>query len=914
MRSTSFALGLGLAALTPIWLSSCQSSSGSSAPSEAPTNLSYGTNFLDLENCVTITPLVPTFEGGAPSLFEVAPPLPEGLALDPVTGVISGTLFAPTGTTLVTVTASNAVGSTSTDLTFQVSDPTAPTGLAYGTPQASYTVGVPVAANTPTVDGPVGGTYTFAVAPPLPPGLSLDPDTGTISGVPSAATGAAAYSVRATDCVGQTATGKVVIEVGGGSSNPQVPNGLVVANSDGTLSMFKVDPVNGRTQPFGYALLGDVPADLVVGPEQTELYTLLRDKDLVAVTPLDATGVGFLPPVSPPYEVPGLGRGGELAVSPSGQALYVSDSQRDQVHALAIGSFGSFSPLPGSPLQVDGSGIGGQSPTELAVAEDGSLLFVTNHGSNTVSAIQIAGDGSLGAQTAASTGAGPEDVATVRLANGRTIVFVTNAEDATVSVFEADAAAPSLTLLQTLPLPSGSFPEKLAVVRAGGKLFLYISKTATELVVPVEIDPNVGTVSGPLNVLGQGGVVDFAFANNGAFGFLGLGEASGILPLDIAPADGGLSPVVLEGTPQDCIRSRPIPISTVLVHSAAPKRLRTRNVYTANADSADVAQYAYQPDGFSMSALSPADQAVGVRPVDVAVPNGGLGLFAADSEGFASDDLFQLPISAGALGAPVGIDLGASTSSQLSGARAVAVDPSSRFAFVTRDGGPGVLHGYRVDGFGGFEASFTDGAANGPRDCLAEPTGRFVYVANRFGDLVSQHRIDPFTGSLSLVSTAATGNGPVALATDAGGCRLFVLLAGTGQIQAFAVNPTSGVLTQLGFADGAGSDATAIAVDPSGGFLVTADAASGQLVRYAISDGSGPELPGVPVALGTTGAGGIPSDLAFDNDGSVLFVTLRDTGNVRRFRVGAEAGTLTLLGDSASGAAPSSVAVRNVVE
>ncbi|OLP81077.1 Tropomodulin-2 [Symbiodinium microadriaticum] len=64
----------------------------------------------------------PDLEGSEGCTFAVEPSLPEGLVLDPATGVISGQPVAESAETTYVLSASNASGSTTADLTFQVQE------------------------------------------------------------------------------------------------------------------------------------------------------------------------------------------------------------------------------------------------------------------------------------------------------------------------------------------------------------------------------------------------------------------------------------------------------------------------------------------------------------------------------------------------------------------------------------------------------------------------------------------------------------------------------------------------------------------------------------------------------------------------------------------------------------------------
>lgn len=83
----------------------------------------------------------------------------------------------------------------------------APTALSYATNPASYAHGSPIASNNPSVTGVPTG---YAVSPPLPVGLSLDPTTGYITGTPTTATAMATYTVMAFNATGATTVALVI--------------------------------------------------------------------------------------------------------------------------------------------------------------------------------------------------------------------------------------------------------------------------------------------------------------------------------------------------------------------------------------------------------------------------------------------------------------------------------------------------------------------------------------------------------------------------------------------------------------------------------------------------------------------------------------------------------------------------------
>jgi hypothetical protein len=94
----------------------------------------------------------------------------------------------------------------------------APAGLTYSTNPAWYASNVTITSNSPTCGG--GAVLSYAVAPALPTGLTLNTTSGIISGTPTMAVASATYVVTAANATGSTTVNLIlgVSDFGNGSS------------------------------------------------------------------------------------------------------------------------------------------------------------------------------------------------------------------------------------------------------------------------------------------------------------------------------------------------------------------------------------------------------------------------------------------------------------------------------------------------------------------------------------------------------------------------------------------------------------------------------------------------------------------------------------------------------------------------
>ncbi|WP_175597151.1 Ig domain-containing protein [Peristeroidobacter soli] len=168
---------------------------------QPPSNLAYATTTAAYTSNQVIAANIPFYTGGVATDYSVSPALPTGLALDPTSGVITGTPMVTVPMGSYVVTASNGAGSTSVSLSIGVAEEAQPpSDLSYGDVTTTYAQFGPITPNIPKNNG--GMITLYEVSPELPEGLMLDPATGIISGRPAVEVSQSTYTVTGSNSAG----------------------------------------------------------------------------------------------------------------------------------------------------------------------------------------------------------------------------------------------------------------------------------------------------------------------------------------------------------------------------------------------------------------------------------------------------------------------------------------------------------------------------------------------------------------------------------------------------------------------------------------------------------------------------------------------------------------------------------------
>jgi len=195
------------------------------------------------------------------------------------------------------------------------------------------------------------------------------------------------------------------------------------------------------------------------------------------------------------------------------------------------------------------------------------------------------------------------------------------------------------------------------------------------------------------------------------------------------------------------------------------------------------------------------------------------------------------------------------------GCHGIEVDPSNRFVFVphvARSGGPNAVAQFKFDATTG---RLTPNAPpflslhenQGPRHMLVHPTLPVAYSADEQGCSATAYRLDPSSGTLAnfqTISTAPGGYTPRTQVTCSelqftpDGKFLFVVTREHNSIASFAIDPTSGRLTEAGRVP-TEPGVRPFCIDPEGRFAIAAGSGgdAGRVATYRVNPNSGQLTP-----------------------------------------------------------------------
>ena len=314
-----------------------------------------------------------------------ANPLPPGLSLNPVTGVISG-IPTVTATTNVVLSATNVVGASTVSAAFNIVD-----------------LSLPVFSNPGTATGIYGSDFNYIIAASnytssytatgLPAGLTFNSSTELISGTPSTV-GTSSITLGAINATG-TATMLLALTVTppyvwtNFAGNPGISG---TSNGSGTSAQFY--------SPQGVAV--DSGSNIYVADAYNNTIRMITPSGSVSTfaglagTSGTANGTGSNARFHYPYGI---------AVD-SGSNVYVADANNHTIRMITpSGAVSTLAGLAGSSGTANGIGTNARFNNPQGVAVDsGSNVYVADSYSSTIRKITPSGSVSTLAGTGGTSG------------------------------------------------------------------------------------------------------------------------------------------------------------------------------------------------------------------------------------------------------------------------------------------------------------------------------------------------------------------------------------------------------------------------------------------------------------------------------------------------------------------------------
>jgi 6-phosphogluconolactonase (cycloisomerase 2 family) len=687
------------------------------------------------------------------------------------------------------------------------------------------------------------GTTWSVSSGSLPAGLTLDPSTGVISGVPSTF-GAASFDVTVEDCASATtftALATVVV----------VPyaRGLCATDAtDGTLASFRRTHATGvlahngaRFHAAGVQQIAMHPwgrLAFVAAGNAVASYRV-DSRDLELGTELDSATLG--------------GTVRDLAVAHDGRFLFATTSS-DRVYALVIDtSDGSLTPASAA---FDTTG---DDPRQIAVGLDDALLYVACHGDDRLETFAIDPvDGSLAWLDATAAGDG---VRALALTDAGDRLYAGSEFDTQLHGYSVDAITGLLTAAAWSPFDI-STDAHVSLAISPDDLHLYVG--FDDAIAAFDLDAGTGapTAMVPATVDGPSNARQLAIEPRG--GHLYSVHDGGMLRCwDIDAGTGALTPAAIS-----TLLAGPDTFEIGIVRGHARLRIATRGVYATSQTDDGVYEYDFAATTGTLTDLPATPfgtgtdpQTVSVHPFDefalvahqTAVGNNGVSVHAIDASG-----LLQ-------------VGAGFSSASANAGAQ---FDRSGRTAYRARgSAGSAHLTSYAFDSAtGALDALASTAFAADPWPPAVHPGGRLVVVPDSLGEQVELFTADAQSGVAAHLASISTGGvDPFRAVFDGTGRFLFVAHLGSDSLAVFEVDLTTPTLTALaGSPFATGITPLVMAMSRDGAALMIADTLAGAWESYVIDlDAASATLDGTPTLDGSGAQLGMAL-LRFDASGSQL--------------------------------------------
>ncbi len=586
-----------------------------------------------------------------------------------------------------------------------------------------------------------------------------------------------AYGIAANGLL-QSAAGSP-FNLPGGTALKFTPNGKFAYTNTG--AEYSVNLTTGALTQIGTATVGNVPFDVTLAPSGKFLYIPNFNDDTISAFTVNQT-TGALTAITGSPFADGDRGPAAVYVSPNGKFLFVANTSTNSVFNINA-TTGALTPVTGSPFPGSGPGNG------VVVDPSSHFLYVASTGINAYTINQ-----STGALTAI-----------------------------TGSPYTIPAAANAVTVDPTGKFLYASIFGNLTTVQTAPDVISYSINTTTGALTQIAsqgVDGNQGeSLAISTGTKEVTYTPKFAYATNQGsqnISEYSINDSTGVLTaLTGSPLGDTNGPQLITATPSGAF------------------------VYTGNANKS-ISEYSVNATTGALTLVSgsPITGFGSVKGLAVDPVSGFLLVLDATNQRLSS---YTITPTTGAL------TLLSSSAVPTATAQSLALDPTGTVAIVTS---LTAVDFYQVNN--GVLAPLKAGTgASFPIAVATDQTSQFAFVAENTGNAVVTYALP----SGGILSSAVTGNNPRAVVAEPSGKYVYVANAGDGTISAYGLNLTTGALTQIGSAFPAGSGTDSLSTSNDGKYLYATNNTDGTVSSFTIN------ANGTLTSLGTAPAGSFPTSL-----------------------------------------------------
>jgi 6-phosphogluconolactonase (cycloisomerase 2 family) len=620
---------------------------------------------------------------------------------------------------------------------------------------------------------------------------------------------------------------------------------------DFSLSTYRVE-ANGELSHLGHRPLDKSPPQVAIHPSGHFVLALSKTASTIAVFRLDRAHGDLTPVPGSPFRAEANSPFG-LAFHPSGRFVYVA-ARFSGVAAYAFDlQSGALTALPGSPFPAQ------ERTRAVIVHPSGRFLYVSNGYSNSISAYQInqntgvlselpgspysVGNMSdsdfhktLAVQTADAppeAGGIPYDIA---LSPTGHFVYVANWMAANISAFRVNTENGALTTLDGSPFETGFNPYRLSVHPSGH--FVFVALVASNKIAVHALDPDSGRLTSVPNspfLSGGDGPVALTFTADGRQVYVTHNISNDMALLDVDTMTGAVKL-------RQILKTRTGPWFFALADGEAAPQQPIK--------SEETKEHIYMASSQAGTGLA--------RFVDGRLSRKGLVVGSGES---------------------------------------IATHPQGRFVYVLNHA-EGILSSFRIRSTDGTLEPMPGGvvsAGKSPTDLAIDINGWYLYVTDDATSRLLVFYLDPDSGLPKAVSgpRLLSGQRPVSITLDPAARYAYVVNAGSNDISVYrymnSVTPLIFESRKSGSPFAAGQRPVALAVEPTGRFVYTANADSNDISAYRVHHQTGAlsQLPGSPFKTGRR-----PMAVVAHPNGQWLFVANHDSTEVFIYRIETALGAL----------------------